>query len=96
MTTKNDIAAKIQENTGLSQRQALVAVNTVLAEVQDSLARHEKVSFSGFGTFDVRDRAPRKGHNPQTGEEIDIAAATVPFFHAGQTLRRAVKDGEDD
>lgn len=91
MTTKNDIITSLAEKQNLTHKQSGVIVNAVLAEIQDSLARGEKVALTGFGSFDVRDRAARKGHNPQTGEEIDIAATTVPVFHAGEKLRRAVK-----
>lgn len=91
MTTKNDIVTSLAEKQNLTHKQSGVLVNAVLEEIQDSLVRGEKVALTGFGSFDVRDRAARKGHNPQTGEEIDIAATTVPVFHAGEKLRRAVK-----
>lgn len=91
MTTKNDIVTSLAEKQNFTHKQAGVVVNAVLGEIQDSLARGEKVAITGFGSFDVRDRAARKGHNPQTGEEIDIAATTVPVFRAGEKLRRAVK-----
>lgn len=91
MTTKNDIITSLAEKQDFTHKQAGLIVNTILADIQDSLSRGEKVAITGFGSFDVRARAARKGHNPQTGEEIDIAATTVPVFRAGEKLRRAVK-----
>ena len=55
------------------------------------LAEGERVQVIGFGTFEVRERAARKGRNPQTGKEIDIAASKVPAFKAGKALKDAVK-----
>lgn len=54
------------------------------------MAAGSKVQLVGFGTFEIRERAARKGRNPQTGEEISIAAAKVPVFKAGKALRDAV------
>ena len=59
--------------------------------ITQTLAKEEKIQLIGFGTFEVRDRAARKGRNPQTGEEIDIAASKVPAFKAGKELKEAVK-----
>ena len=55
------------------------------------MARHEKVQLIGFGNFEVRHRAARKGRNPQTGEEMEIPATDVPAFKPGKSLKDAVK-----
>lgn len=55
------------------------------------MAKDEKVQFIGFGTFEVRERAERKGRNPQTGETITIPATKVPAFKPGKELKQAVK-----
>jgi len=91
MTTKNDIIVAAAEKHNITNKLAGEIVNGVFADIQESLARREKVAITGFGSFDVRDRQERKGHNPQTGEEITIPATTVPAFRAGEKLRRAVK-----
>ena len=62
---------------------AVAAVNGVLEEIEGSVARGERVSLSGFGTFDRRERAPRTGRNPRTGEAIRVGASVVPVFRAG-------------
>ena len=59
--------------------------------IEETLASGDKVQVIGFGTFEVRDRAARKGRNPQTGEEIQIPASKVPGFKAGKALKEAVK-----
>lgn len=73
------------------QKDAAKAVDAVFETVMDSLSKGEKVQIIGFGNFEVRDRSARKGRNPQTGEEIQIAASKVPAFKAGKALREAVK-----
>ena len=62
-----------------------------VAQSADTLAAGEKVQLIGFGTFEVRERAARTGRNPQTGEEMQIAASKVPAFKAGKELKEAVK-----
>ena len=59
--------------------------------ISNTLAKEEKIELIGFGTFEVRDRAAQKGRNPQTSEEIDIAASKVPAFKPGKELKEAVK-----
>ena len=59
--------------------------------IQAALAKGDKVQLIGFGNFEVRERAARKGRNPQTGKEIEIAASKVPAFKPGKALKDAVK-----
>ncbi|KXF72857.1 hypothetical protein AQ487_10485, partial [Enterococcus faecalis] len=63
----------------------------VFSTIQETLAKGEKVQLIGFGNFEVRERAARKGRNPQTGQEIQIAASKVPAFKPGKALKDAVK-----
>ena len=65
-------------------------VNAFFSSVEGALKEGDKVQLIGFGTFEVRDRQARKGRNPQTGEEITIAATRVPAFKAGKALKEAV------
>ena len=67
------------------------AVEAVFDTIQSTLANGDKVQLIGFGNFEVRERAARKGRNPQSGEEIEIAASKVPAFKAGKALKDAVK-----
>ena len=88
---KSDLINKVAESTELSKKDAGKAVDSVFQTIMDSLSEGERVQIIGFGNFEVRDRAARKGRNPQTGEEIQIAATKVPAFRAGKALKDAVK-----
>lgn len=74
-----------------SKKQAHDVVNAVFETITKTLSGGEEVAVTGFGTFRVRRRAARAGVNPQTGEKIQIAAATVPKFTAGKGLKDAVR-----
>lgn len=87
---KAELIGSVAEKAGMSKKDAEKAVNAVFASVSDALAKGEKVQLVGFGTFEVRERAARTGRNPQTGEEIQIAASRVPAFRAGKVLKDSV------
>ena len=74
-----------------TKKQAQDAVNAVFDTITKELGGGGEVAITGFGTFRVRKRAARMGVNPQTGEKIQIAAATVPRFTAGKALKDAVR-----
>ena len=83
----NAVAAKAE----ISKKDAEKALTAVLGSIEDALKAGEKVQLIGFGTFEVKERAARTGHNPKTGEAIEIAAAKVPSFKAGAALKSAIK-----
>ncbi|MHB8157496.1 MAG: HU family DNA-binding protein [Desulfocucumaceae bacterium] len=87
---KADLVSKVAEKTDFTKKDAEKAVTAVLASIEEALSGGEKVQLVGFGTFEIRQRAARKGRNPQTGQEISIAAAKVPVFKAGKALRESV------
>ena len=87
---KQELVASVAEKAGLTKKDSEKAVNAVFQSVEEALAKGDKVQLVGFGTFEVRDCAARKGRNPQTGVEIEIAAAKVPAFKAGKALKDAV------
>ena len=91
MANKQDLIAKVAETAELSKKQAALVVATVFDTIAESLANGEKVQLIGFGNFEVRERAERKGRNPQTGAELVIPASKVPEFKAGKALKDAVK-----
>ena len=91
MANKQDLIAKVAETAELSKKQAALVVNTVFETISESLSNGEKVQIIGFGSFDVRERAERKGRNPQTGAELVIPASKVPGFKAGKALKEIVK-----
>jgi len=88
---KTELIYSVAEAAGLTKKDATKAVEAVFDTIQSTLAKGEKVQLIGFGNFEVRERAARKGRNPQSGEEIDIAASKVPAFKAGKALKDAVK-----
>lgn len=83
----NAVAAKAE----ISKKDAEKALAAVLGSIEDALKAGDKVQLIGFGTFEVKERAARTGHNPKTGEAMEIAAAKVPSFKAGSALKSAVK-----
>ena len=88
---KTELVNSVAEAAGLSKKDASKAVDAVFDTIQDALAKGDKVQLIGFGNFEVRERAARKGRNPQTGDEIEIAASKVPAFKPGKALKDAVK-----
>ena len=87
---KSELVASVAEAAELTKKDAEKAVNAVFASVQKALVEDDKVQIIGFGTFEVRTRAARKGRNPQTGETIDIPESKNPVFKAGKALKEAV------
>jgi DNA-binding protein HU-beta len=87
---KAELISSVAEKTELTKKDSEKAVNAILEAIGAALGKGDKVQLVGFGTFEIRERAARKGRNPQTGEEINIAAAKVPVFKAGKSLREAV------
>ncbi|WP_338259216.1 HU family DNA-binding protein, partial [Bacillus anthracis] len=75
---KTELIKNVAQNAEISQKEATVVVQTVVESITNTLAAGEKVQLIGFGTFEVRERAARTGRNPQTGEEMQIAASKVP------------------
>lgn len=89
--TKNQLIEKVAKKSHLTKRAASDAVNSVFTIIQENLERGEKTIISGFGTFLVRSRAPRRGRNPQTGASIQIPGKKLPSFVAGKTIKRKIK-----
>jgi len=87
---KSELIDSIAENSGLSKADSGRALDAVIASVSGALKDNDQVTIVGFGTFLVRQRAARVGRNPQTGAEIQIAAANVPAFKPGKALKDAV------
>ena len=90
--SKKVIVEAVAREAGMTQAAADKVVNAVLDAIGAELASGNKVSFPGFGTFEVRERAARTGRNPQTGAEIQIAASKAPAFKAGSKLKERVSD----
>lgn len=88
---KSDLINAVAKITGFSKADAGRSVDAFIDSVTKALKKNDVVTLVGFGTFSVRKRAARKGRNPRTGAEIKIAAAKVPGFRAGKSLKDAVR-----
>lgn len=87
---KSQLIDKIAANTDISKAAAGRVLDAFIDSVTGTLKDGEEVALIGFGTFSVRERAARKGRNPQTGKEITIPAGKIPGFRAGKSLKDAV------
>ncbi len=87
---KLELVNAVADKAELTKRDAERAVNAVVESIEEALKVGDRVSLVGFGTFEVRDRKPRVGRNPQTGQEIRIPAGKVPSFKAGKGLKESV------
>ena len=87
---KAELVAAISAKTGDSKKATEDAINAFVAVVSEALKGGDKVELVGFGSFEVRKRAARKGRNPQTKEEIKIPASKAPVFKAGKALKDLV------
>jgi len=88
---KQQLAAAIAADTGLTKAQAQSAVDAFASHVQSALAKGERVSLTGFGSFSVMERSERDGRNPLTGKPIKVPAKKVARFSPGKTLKQAVE-----
>ena len=88
---KAELVAAVAEKTNFTKKDAEVALNAVLASIEETLVKGDKVQLIGFGTFETRERIERQGRNPRKPEEtIMIAASKAPVFKAGKALKDAV------
>lgn len=87
---KADLIASMAEKSELSKKDAEKALNAFVESVEAALVQGDKVQLVGFGSFEVRERAARKGRNPQTKAEITISAAKAPIFRVGKALKDLV------
>ncbi len=88
---KAELISAVAEKSGLTKKDATAVLTAIIDTVEETLKKGDSVQIMGFGTFEVRQRAARKGRNPQTGEEIEIKASKTPAFKPGKQLKDAVK-----
>lgn len=88
--TKAELVDKVAKDTKLTKKDSNNVIDATIDAISRSLAKGDKVTLVGFGSFEVRKRDARTGRNPQTGDEIKIAARKVPVFKAGKALKDAV------
>ena len=89
--TKSDIVEGLNNEIGLNKREAKELVDMFFNDIKDLLSKGHEVKLSGFGNFQLRDKSPRPGRNPRTGEDVEISARRVVTFKSGQKLKESVK-----
>ena len=87
--TRAELIVNVAEKAGLDRKAAEKAVAATFDTIKQALIEGDKVQVLGFGTFENRTRAARKGRNPRTGEEIEIKSSNLPSFKAGKSLKEA-------
>jgi integration host factor subunit alpha len=88
--TKSDMVEKIYEKIGFSKKESAELVEMVFDIIKSTLESGEKIKIAGFGNFVVKEKADRRGRNPQTGEEIVISARKILTFKPSQVLKSAI------
>jgi len=91
--TKSDIVERIYDRVGFSKKEASEVVESIFELIKGRLEQGEKVKISGFGNFVVHQKRPRKGRNPQTGQEIIITGRKVLSFKASPVLKKSMNPG---
>ena len=89
--TGKELIATVAYRNNLQLKSVELVINEMRKIIQQELKKGEKVTLTGFGTFEVKQRAARKGTNPRTGETIKLPATKLPIFRAGATLKKAVR-----
>ena len=87
---KSDLISSMAEKGKLQKKDAEKALNAFVESIEDGLSKGEKIQLVGFGSFEVRTRAARKGRNPQTKAEITIPESKVPIFKVGKALKDTI------
>ncbi|MEO5820751.1 MAG: integration host factor subunit beta, partial [Vicinamibacteraceae bacterium] len=85
--TKAELVEEVSRVSDLTKKHSEVIVDTVFQSIIDALHRGEKIELRGFGSFRLRQREPRKGRNPKTGDKVDVPPKKVPYFKPGKELK---------
>ena len=91
--TRSDLSEAVYREIGLSRNESSQMVESILARVSDALVGGENVKISSFGTFAVRNKGPRMGRNPKTGEEVPIDPRRVLVFRPSHIMKERVNGG---
>jgi DNA-binding protein HU-beta len=89
--TKTDLIANVATEAGIKKSVAEKVLNSFMNNIEKALKEGDKITLTGFGTFQCTQRASRTGRNPRTGKEIKIPSCSVPKFKPGSKLREALK-----
>ncbi|MDY0291479.1 MAG: integration host factor subunit alpha [Desulfuromonadaceae bacterium] len=90
--TKADLVENVYYKTGFSKKESAEIVESVFELMKQTLERGDKIKIAGFGNFEVKHKATRRGRNPQTGEEIEIAARKILTFKPSQVLKNTINE----
>jgi integration host factor subunit beta len=90
MMTKAELVEKVSKEMDMSKKHTEIIVNTVIDSITKALQDGDKVELRGFGSFKIRERQPRLGRNPKTGEKVQIPSKKIPFFKPGKELKDLV------
>ena len=93
--TKAVLVEEVAQVTDLTKKHAEVIVETVFRSIVDALHRGEKIELRGFGSFRLRQREPRRGRNPKTGDRVDVPPKKVPYFKPGKELKELINRDPD-
>jgi integration host factor subunit beta len=94
--TKADLIDEVSRLAELTRKDSEVIVETIFDSVVRSLRAGDKIEIRGFGSFRTRQRRPRVGRNPKTGERVDVAAKKIPFFKPSKELKDLVNEGSGE
>jgi integration host factor subunit beta len=94
--TKADLIDEVSRLAELTRKDSEVIVETIFDSVVRSLRAGDKIEIRGFGSFRTRQRKPRTGRNPKTGEKVDVPAKKIPFFKPSKELKDLVNEGVPD
>jgi len=89
--TKSELVAAIAEKAGIRKKDAEAALNAFIDVVTEALSKGDKIEIRGFGTFLMKERAPRVARNPRTGEKVEVPAKLSPAFKPGKDLKEATE-----
>ena len=90
--TKADLISIVADRLKITQVQSSIIVEAALKSVVTALKKGEEVEIRGFGSFRFRNRAPRKGRNPKTGEKVDVPPKKIPYFKMGKELKALLNE----
>ena len=88
--TKAELVEEVSRVSDLTKKHSELIVETVFRSIIDALQRGEKIELRGFGSFRLRQREPRKGRNPKTGDKVDVPPKKVPYFKPGKELKELI------
>jgi len=88
--TKAELIEEVAKAAEINRKHSEIIVNTVFSSIINALHRGDKIELRGFGSFRIRQRGPRKGRNPKTGDTVNVPAKRIPYFKPGKELKELI------